>query len=64
MSQYYPAYNADKVPLLSRKLRYNEYCKVEDKLISLGFTNGFLQGMEAPDYYRPDFDDNNHPFER
>ncbi len=64
MSQYYPANKASKVPLLSRKLRYNEYQKVEDKLIELGFTNGYLQGMEAPDYYRPDFNSENHPFEK
>lgn len=64
MSQYYPAHNAQKVPLLSRKLNYGEYSKVEEELINLGFTNGFLQGMEAPDYYRPDFESENHPFEK
>ncbi len=64
MSQYYPANKADKVPLLSRKLNFREYQKVEDELISLGFSNGFLQGIEAPDYYRPDFERDAHPFEK
>ena len=64
MSQYYPANKADNIPLLSRKLNYREYQKVEDELIKLGFINGFLQGMEAPDYYRPDFNSDIHPFEK
>lgn len=64
MSQYYPANHADKIPLLSRGINYREYKKVEDKLLDLGFTNGWLQGMEAPDYYRPDFEVPGHPFER
>ncbi len=64
MSQYFPSNKADKVPLLMRGIKYNEYKKVEDTLIDLGFVNGWLQGMEAPDYYRPDFDLDNHPFEK
>ncbi|MFH0735680.1 MAG: radical SAM protein [bacterium] len=64
MSQYFPSNKADKVPLLMRGINYNEYKKVEDKLLDLGFVNGWLQGMEAPDYYRPNFDTENHPFEK
>jgi len=63
MAQYYPANKAEEIPPLHRKLRFREYEKVTDALEDLHLLNGWVQSHEdAPDYYRPDFD-NAKPFE-
>ena len=55
MSQYYPTNLATRVPLLSRKIRENEYWEVLDLLEELKMENGFLQEFESAETYRPDF---------
>jgi len=55
MSQYYPTNKAMRVPLLSRKIRENEYWEVLDLLEELKMENGFLQEFESAETYRPDF---------
>jgi putative pyruvate formate lyase activating enzyme len=63
MSQYYPAHNADCVAGLNRRISYAEYQAVVDLMQELGMENGWLQEMDAPDSYRPDFQKEGHPFE-
>jgi putative pyruvate formate lyase activating enzyme len=55
MSQYYPANRAYKYKELNRKITPAEYQEVADLVAELGFENGWLQGMDAPESYRPDF---------
>ena len=55
MSQYYPAYKARKYEGLRRKITEEEYQAVADILEELGIENGWMQGMEAPEHYLPDF---------
>ena len=55
MSQYYPANRAYKFKELNRKITPAEYQEVADLVAALGFENGWLQGMDAPESYRPDF---------
>ena len=62
LSQYYPAHKAADYPLLSRRITYNEYLKAQQALEKMAMYKGFAQGMDAPDYYKPDFN-NDHPFE-
>ncbi len=55
MAQYYPTNKAQKIPLLSRKIRSLEYDRVLELLDKYGLENGWVQELEAPDVYRPDF---------
>lgn len=55
MSQYYPTNKADRIPLLSRKIRPSEYAAVLDWLDKYGLENGWVQELESSDTYRPDF---------
>lgn len=55
MSQYYPTNRAHKYKELDRKITPAEYQAVADLVAALGFENGWLQGMDAPESYRPDF---------
>ncbi len=63
MSQYFPTHKAAQYPLVNRKIRYSEYARVVAVLEKLGFKEGFVQALEAPDYYLPDFEKEGHPFE-
>ena len=63
MSQYYPAHKAKEYPLLSRTIRYPEYLKAYQALEKYGLQHGFVQQMDAPEYYQPDFRREGHPFE-
>jgi putative pyruvate formate lyase activating enzyme len=63
MSQYYPSHHAWRTPLLSRPISIPEYEEVVNMLDSLGIENGWLQGMDALKYYRPDFKRQGHPFD-
>ena len=63
MSQYYPSHHADEYPALSNTIDAREYYKVVDRMSELGFTNGYIQEIESPSNYRPDFN-LKHPFER
>ena len=57
MSQYYPAHRAFKYKELNRKITPQEYQAVVDMVENLGIENGWLQGMESTESYRPDFTD-------
>ncbi len=63
MSQYFPTHKADRYPLINRKIRYSEYARVVEVMQNLGFDQGFVQEMDAPDFYLPDFEKEGHPFE-
>ncbi len=62
MSQYYPTHRAYKYEELNRKITPQEYRQVVDLVEKLGIENGWLQGIDSPEIYRPDFSDE-HPFE-
>ena len=57
MSQYYPANRAYKYKEMNRKITPQEYQEVVDLVEKLGIENGWLQGMESTESYRPDFTD-------
>jgi putative pyruvate formate lyase activating enzyme len=63
MSQYYPCHQAAQYRELSRTITYEEYSKVVDLLEELGLDNGWLQEMDAPANYLPDFNREGHPFQ-
>ena len=62
MSQYFPAYRAQRIPQLSRKISPSEYSAVLKLLDDLGLENGWVQGMGAQENYLPDFERKGHPF--
>jgi putative pyruvate formate lyase activating enzyme len=55
MSQYYPAHLARKYPEINRKITQREYDEVAGLVDKLGIENGWMQGMESAENYRPDF---------
>ncbi|MGD1118674.1 MAG: radical SAM protein [Dehalococcoidales bacterium] len=57
MSQYYPAHRARKYKEINRKISPEEYQKVVDIVERLGIENGWVQGLDAAENYRPDFTD-------
>lgn len=57
MSQYYPVYTANTVPLLRRKIRQEEYSVVVDYLTKEGFENVFLQETTSAPLFVPDFNE-------
>jgi putative pyruvate formate lyase activating enzyme len=63
MSQYYPCHLATKMPGLDRTITYAEYSAVVNLLEKLGLENGWLQEMDAPANYLPDFTREGNPFE-
>lgn len=63
MAQYYPSHHAPRVPLLSRKISRREYQAVVDLVDELGLENGWVQEMDSPEHYLPDFQRDGHPFE-
>jgi putative pyruvate formate lyase activating enzyme len=64
MSQYLPAHRAPRVPSLSRTISAAEYDKVTELLSDLGLENGWVQELNAPTVYVPDFEKEGHPFLR
>jgi putative pyruvate formate lyase activating enzyme len=62
MSQYFPCHHARQIPELARTITYEEYTEVVNLLEKLGLENGWLQEMDAPANYLPDFDREGHPF--
>jgi putative pyruvate formate lyase activating enzyme len=62
MSQYYPAHQAHKYPLLNRKISPEEYAAVVKLVGELGIVNGWMQGMDSPGNYLPDFQREGSPF--
>lgn len=62
MSQYHPAWKALSRPPLDRALYREEYEEVVAEMHSLGFRNGWVQGLDSHINYLPDFSREN-PFE-
>ncbi len=62
MAQYLPVHKAPRVPSLSRTISVAEYDKVTELLSNLGLENGWVQELNAPAYYVPDFEKQEHPF--
>lgn len=62
MSQYYPCHKAAEITELSRTITYEEYALVVKEMEKLGMENGWLQEMDAPSHYLPDFNRKGHPF--
>lgn len=63
MAQYYPAHRANRFPALSRRITRAEYENVLAVLEKTGLENGWIQSLESPDTYRPDFEREGHPFQ-
>ena len=63
MSQYYPCHKASQKPELTRTINCEEYAEVTNLLEKLGLENGWLQEMDAPTNYLPDFSRQGNPFE-
>jgi putative pyruvate formate lyase activating enzyme len=63
MSQYFPCHMAQRMPALARTITYQEYLAVVNIQEKLGLENGWLQEMDAPANYLPDFTRKGHPFE-
>lgn len=56
MAQYYPTNKAERIPLLSRKIRESEYEKAIELLEKYQLENGWIQELEgAAETYQPDF---------
>ena len=55
MSQYYPTVRVADHHALGRTLRAEEYEEVLDEFERLGFHRGFVQELNSPHHYRPDF---------
>jgi putative pyruvate formate lyase activating enzyme len=64
MAQYYPTHKAAKYPELARGINAAEYQEVVDLLKKYGLEKGWVQEMDAPTNYRPDFKSEGHPFEK
>lgn len=62
MSQYHPTEKVKAHPLLGRTLRVEEYAEVLEEFHNLGFHNGWVQELDSPTNYRPNFTED-HPFE-
>ncbi len=63
MAQYYPAHRAMQFPESARTLTAAEYEDALDALDDTDIENGWAQELQAEATYRPDFDDEGHPFE-
>ncbi len=61
MSQYWPTPAVSEHPQLGRKVTAEEYEEVIAEFNRLGFYRGWVQELESPDHYRPQFSDE-HPF--
>ena len=62
MSQYFPCHKARQIPGLDRTITYEEYSEVVELQEKLGLENGWLQEMDAPTNYLPDFNREGNPF--
>ncbi|MBN2239053.1 MAG: radical SAM protein [Dehalococcoidales bacterium] len=63
MSQYHPIHKARNIPELSRPVSISEYEEVVNLADKLGLENGWIQEMESNEYYLPDFNRKDNPFE-
>lgn len=57
MAQYQPMYKAVKQLLLSRPIYYGEYLRAMDLAESMGFSDIYVQSMDAAKNYIPEFHD-------
>lgn len=64
MSQYHPTHHATRFPEIDRHINQQEYDGVMAALDAAGLENGWVQDMDAPQNYLPDFDKEGHPFEK
>jgi len=55
MSQYFPMHKAENFPEINRALTDEEFDKVYDKLVDLGFKNGWVQDKESQQVMIPNF---------
>jgi len=55
MSQYNPMHRAGEFPPLSRRLRPGEYARAREVLREEELRVGWVQGMDSPESYLPDF---------
>ncbi len=55
MSQYKPTFMADRFPMLKRTVTEEEYMDVVSYAYSLGFENAYVQELDSPDTFLPDF---------
>jgi len=62
MSQYHPTKDVADLPPFNRLVSEKEYESVCLHLGELGFENGWIQELDSPSHYRPDFNQD-HPFE-
>ncbi len=62
MSQYYPTPRVSSHGRIGRTLTVDEYNQVVDEFQRLGFYRGWVQELDSPSSYRPDFN-LEHPFE-
>ena len=62
MSQYNPMHHALEMPQLARSISQAEFDEVFNLVVELGMENGWVQQLEAADYYVPDFERKGHPF--
>lgn len=65
MAQYFPTNKVglERYPLISRKIRWNEWLTTIEQMESLGMNEGWMQDFDsAAEYYRPDFGDATTPF--
>lgn len=62
MAQFCPTPSVRGLPPLNRTVTKEEYAQVLGEFDRLGFTNGFVQGLESSGNYLPDFD-RQSPFE-
>ena len=60
----YPAHHAGRYTELNRSITEPEYLEVVDLLDKLGLENGWIQEMSSPENYQPDFERQDHPFEK
>jgi len=63
MAQYFPAYQASRIPSLSRTILPSEYSEVVKLVDELEIENGWVQEIGASENYLPDFAGKEHPFE-
>ncbi len=55
MGQYYPAHLASEYPELNRQISQNEYEKIMDFALSLGFEDGYFQEVGSSSDWTPNF---------
>ncbi len=62
MSQYFPTSGIINDPQMGRPVTASEYKSVSDSMEVMGFYNGWIQDMNSPASYQPDFE-KEQPFE-